>query len=338
MATKERGRPSAVDGDAIARLAIDGLTRYEIAARLGYTYEAVCYWCRKSGIAARSGHAPKGSVERASRMIAMYRQGVTLQKIGDQFKLTRERVRQILEKNGVTASEGGIRATAAAKRATQEARRNGASLARHGLPADLMRELRRQRVTHSFVQQRNNAARRGVAWNLAFADWYTVWQTSGKLGQRGRGKGCYVMSRIRDEGGYELGNVHIQLATDNNRESREKLKGKKANNCGVYCLYPGSARGWVAVYGGKKIGAFASEGEAVIARAEYLKSIGASGRPGRGYSVINSKYGPRYQVMVGRQYVGLYRDAEQALKARAEYLSAQAPSLPEPAKEGASHA
>lgn len=41
-------------------------------------------------------------------MRSLYQDGKTLQEVGDVFGITRERVRQILRRLGVSASEGGI--------------------------------------------------------------------------------------------------------------------------------------------------------------------------------------------------------------------------------------
>lgn len=64
-----------------------------------------------------------------------------------------------------------------------------------------------------FVRQRYNAIRRGIAWNLTFDAWWSIWQSSGKWEQRGRSG--YVMARKGDEGQYAAGNVIIISTTDN---------------------------------------------------------------------------------------------------------------------------
>lgn len=43
----------------------------------------------------------------AAAMIYRFKRGQTLQQIGDAFEISRERVRQVLAKHGVTADEGG---------------------------------------------------------------------------------------------------------------------------------------------------------------------------------------------------------------------------------------
>ena len=54
-----------------------------------------------------------------------------------------------------------------------------------------------------------------VEMRLSFEQWYKVWQDSGHWEKRGSRRGMYVMSRYDDLGSYEIGNVFIQLHSDN---------------------------------------------------------------------------------------------------------------------------
>jgi hypothetical protein len=60
-----------------------------------------------------------------------------------------------------------------------------------------------------------NARKRGVAFLIAFEEWWAIWCASGKWDRRGRGRGQYVMARFGDQGAYERGNVRICLAREN---------------------------------------------------------------------------------------------------------------------------
>ena len=62
---------------------------------------------------------------------------------------------------------------------------------------------------------------------LAFEEWLAVWEASGQLAQRGRGKDRYCMSRYGDEGNYELGNVFIQSFGKNSSEAQLKRRSKR---------------------------------------------------------------------------------------------------------------
>jgi hypothetical protein len=75
-----------------------------------------------------------------------------------------------------------------------------------------------------YARQKAMAKIRNIEWDITFQEWYSVWEQSGKYAERGKGKGKYVMSRVNDIGAYKLGNVFIQLNTDNVSQAS---KGKK---------------------------------------------------------------------------------------------------------------
>lgn len=313
------------DAVAAIRGLADGLTSLQIASRLGLQYQMVRRYCREESIETRRGYAkPAGIEERNEKIVAMFKQGVTMQRIGDQFMLTRERVRQVLERAGINASEGGQSRAALHRREKRAARREALALLHYGLPADVVQQLRADGVIRAYRHQKQSACARGIAFTLTFAEWFAVWQTSGKLHLRGRGAGKYVMSRIRDTGGYELGNVHIQLATENSREAVSKWKGKLKANRGVFLLYPGRELAWLAKFGSVRLGFYATEAEAVAAREAYMASNNVMPHVRRGYAICRDhKRGTvRYQVMVGGKYVGSFKTTEEALAARAAYLNA----------------
>lgn len=329
-----------IDRDArMAEMASAGKTASEIASAETVGIQSVYKWAQLAGIKlvharAKAGRASR--IARAEKMAGMYRQGITLAKIGDQFGMTRERVRQILSKNGVQPGDGGGSLVAKARRAAGKQARETRYLVKYGLPLEVVQQLQKDRVTHAFGSQRQSAKNRGVVWNLTFAQWFAVWQSSGKLHLRGRGKGKYVMSRVSDAGCYELGNVHIQLATENSKEAVSKWKGKTKANRGVFCLYPGREMAWHARVGKTSLGFYKTEAEAVAARAAFLEDHPEirDQTKGRGYAVIRGKDGRqnRYQVMVGKKYVGSYLTPEAALAARAAYIASQAAAQPAEAK------
>jgi hypothetical protein len=69
-----------------------------------------------------------------------------------------------------------------------------------------------------FYAQKSNARIRNIDWKLSYYEWVSIWQSSGKLEQRGKGNGKYVMSRIGDQGPYSVDNVFIQLWENNRAE------------------------------------------------------------------------------------------------------------------------
>ena len=215
---------------------------------------------------------PKPPKPRDLEMASMYRQGLTLAIIGEKFGLTRERVRQLVSKQGITRLEGGISCVHAQKveRANTEA--EARYQLKYGFSRAEMADFRKRRVTHAYSQQKKNSAERGIAFRLTFKQWVAIWEASGKYDQRGRGIGRYVMSRIKDEGCYELGNVHIQLSTENNSDARKRCQavGPKNTYRGIYQLTPGAERPWHARYGRTEIGRFFTEQEAFQARTSFL--------------------------------------------------------------------
>jgi len=66
----------------------------------------------------------------------------------------------------------------------------------------------------AYQHQRYRAGRRGIAWEISLADWWSVWQQSGLWPLRGVGRG-YMMCRIKDLGPYRVGNVFIGPGADN---------------------------------------------------------------------------------------------------------------------------
>lgn len=312
----------------MAELAAQGMSPAEIAAATNVRVTTVYVWARSSGLklkrSKRAGGIGSQHPERDTKMVAMFRQGVTLAKIGSQFGLSRERVRQILKRIGVCAEDGGIARNAASRRESACAKREAYWLGKYGLPFAVVKQLQQDGVTKGFQDHKRNSAARGIPFHLTFIDWLSVWQASGKLDQRGRGKGKYVMSRIRDDGAYELGNVHVQLATENSREAVEKWRGTTKEHTGVYLLAPGNKRPWMAAVGRVSLGRFETQQQAVEARAAYLAANPNRSRSSaKGYTHIKAQAGraERFQVMVGKKYVGSFKTAEEALTARAAYLA-----------------
>lgn len=175
-------------------------------------------------------------------------------------------------------------------------------------------------TAQAYRRQQKNAANRGITWELTIPQWLAVWQESGKMHLRGRGKGRYVMSRMNDEGAYRVGNVYIQLSTQNNRDGIAKARNTKVKHTGVMLLYPGRAKPWAAYARNSILGLYAAEEEAVAAREQYVADHPGMRQPKRGYSVRTSSSGARYQVQVGKKYIGTYASPEQALAARQQAL------------------
>lgn len=79
-----------------------GRTKHETAAALGKSYQWVNRWCRNLGIEFPHGATTKTPSERNAAIVDMFDGGATLQEIGVKFDITRERVRQIVDRAGRT--------------------------------------------------------------------------------------------------------------------------------------------------------------------------------------------------------------------------------------------
>jgi hypothetical protein len=75
-------------------------------------------------------------------------------------------------------------------------------------------------IKNKYYTQKACAKRRDILFLLTFDDWWNMWQQSGKWHQRGCRKGQYVMSRYNDHGVYEIGNVFIQLNSENIKQAQ----------------------------------------------------------------------------------------------------------------------
>ena len=62
------------------------------------------------------------------------------------------------------------------------------------------------------------AIKRNIEMKLSFEEWIKIWLDSGHWYERGCHKGQYVMSRFKDQGNYEIGNVEIKLHRENIQE------------------------------------------------------------------------------------------------------------------------
>lgn len=176
-----------------------------------------------------------------------YRSGETLQQIADTYKVSRERVRQILARMGVRAHEGGHAYRAKRKKKATSLKRERRFLRKYGMTRERFQEVEKNvdecggTPSLRFREQKGSAHTRGIEWNLTFGEWWSLWEASGQWPKRGRGKGRYVMARPGDTGPYELGNVAIVLSVENNREFinrywAEVYSGKRE-------LGPGQERG-----------------------------------------------------------------------------------------------
>jgi DNA-binding CsgD family transcriptional regulator len=165
--------------------------------------------------------------ERNAELERLYRSGVTLDDLGNQFGITRERVRQIMDKRGVPAGAGrNLRTMERAKQRELQRRSmwDERAMSIYGCSFELAKELNNGLVFSAkrsparlYIDQRKNSIRRGIHWEISFPEWMRLWKESGKFELRGRGG--YVMARIGDSGPYKVDNVEIITNSQNTKDS-----------------------------------------------------------------------------------------------------------------------
>lgn len=149
-----------------------------------------------------------------------YRRGETLEMIGRRLGYSRERIRQLLLRSGITGQDGGQavrsrikRAAAAARREAARARRNllvlqglGCSAAEaeaiNGGPFALIAG--RPDPIGCYLRHRRNARRRGIAWELTLPEWWELWK------EHYPNRRQYRLCRKNRTEGYSRGNVEVQ--------------------------------------------------------------------------------------------------------------------------------
>ena len=162
----------------------------------------------------------------------MIREGRVLEEVGQHFELSRERVRQIAVKYGVDTRHGMELRSLLAPRLSVPLgeKRERIVLEIYGCSREEATRLNDGRnisdsrsPAHAYLMQRKSALDRGIGWEMTFPEWLEIWQASGKLAERGRGRGKYCMSRYGDTGAYSKDNVRIISNEQNAAESYERI-------------------------------------------------------------------------------------------------------------------
>jgi transcriptional regulator with XRE-family HTH domain len=249
VAKRKAGRPRS-NGHAtkaaaskrweIASLYESGMTMPEVAKACGISAGWVSQIMKKLGVAARPAGSRHGNHARVVRrsdyptIAARYKSGLTLEQVGAEFGITRERVRQIVKKAGVTRLDGGKTISTLMQTPDKVAAlraKNERIEARIRATWDMSLDDYRAHVAEygscvvgsspmgKYQQHRKNALARGIAWQFTFAEWWKVWQESGKWAERGRGNG-YVMARWGDgDAPYSPDTVYICTQGENAKDS-----------------------------------------------------------------------------------------------------------------------
>ncbi len=161
--------------------------------------------------------------ENLSEAIDLYKGGRTLEQIGIRFGVSRQRVKQIFDKCGISSENCGVTARRDNRIARMRSEIDARCISRKGCTLEQYSYLRsvEGNPVRRFRAQKGNAYMRKIPWQFKLWEWWTVWEQSGKWSLRGRHLGEYVMARINDAGPYSPSNVKITTCTENILEHYE---------------------------------------------------------------------------------------------------------------------
>ena len=215
--------------------------------------------------------------------VQRYTRGETLAEIGASYGISRERVRQRLKVCGIAGKQGGqaVKSFLAvpAKAAARKLKEDGQAARCQRIWGITLEAKRAIQAASGYVpfelytRQRLTAAHRGIPWQLTFGQWWDLWQEGERWAQRGRGCHRLCMARWADDGPYSVENIYICTNQENSRDYQvsRRLKPKseqksKTGHTGVYLMYPGLQKSFIARIGKKYVGQFATIEDAIAAR------------------------------------------------------------------------
>lgn len=174
-------------------------------------------------------------IKRDQKIVEMFKDAKTMQEVGDKFKISRERVRQIIARNGLSSKDGGYVLRAKNKKIVRDANKFYnhfySWLPTYGCSREQCMSINgntrnitdKSNLSFSFLHFRNNCLKRKLEFTLSFPQWYDIWLQSGQIDNRGLRKGQYMMIRKDKLGGYTPENVDIACA----QTSPEIMKKKE---------------------------------------------------------------------------------------------------------------
>lgn len=233
MKKRRRPRLSEAEKSDLVRLVSEGMSALQIAAHMGRSHVSIYKNAQRLGVVFKRSDR-RVMRDRDAEMCRAYQAGEVLAVIGARFGVTRERVRQVVAREGIARQSGGVNVRAARRKEALAAARDDRFLRERGCTYAQWKFLlgigRKAMAAGAgwnitplgaYANQRHSAKRRGIEWNLTLWQWWTIWQESGHWEGRGRGRG-YVMCRTNDTGPYAVGNVRIALAAENSSEANRK--------------------------------------------------------------------------------------------------------------------
>lgn len=180
--------------------------------------------------------AKRKAEPRRLAMAFLYKQGKTLQEIGEAYGISRERVRQLIKPLGLSGSNSGRSLKSASERTDRKATLNSNRDRRTKLTygCDYLTAIDsnegkplsdKKSAAYLYLIQRKNAIyHRDIGWEITFPEWIMIWKESGRWAERGKAKGKYCMGRIKDSGPYHPLNVYICPFEQNGADYQNELK------------------------------------------------------------------------------------------------------------------
>lgn len=155
--------------------------------------------------------------ERNTQIETLFRAGFTQVLIAKRYGVTTTYVSQVLRARGVSRFEGG---KSVIKELLAQARKENKFFDRHGVAPHVIGTLEEaKQAAKKYRKQKRMAALRCIGWEFTFAEWWRVWEESGRWRKRGISSGShYVMARFGDVGPYSPENIHIVTQSENMKE------------------------------------------------------------------------------------------------------------------------
>jgi hypothetical protein len=161
------------------------------------------------------------NTERNEYLADEYRKGRTLEELGREVGITRERVRQIVAKYGAKSSEGGASKRAEDRKAKILSERDQRYLQKYGLTRQEYVEARDAGYQKAWAEQKRNAQRRKIGWELSLKDFSEAWE--GKFHLRGKRRDALVMTRIDLDQPFTKDNVKIVTLAESARQNINRM-------------------------------------------------------------------------------------------------------------------
>ena len=165
------------------------------------------------------------NTERNQYLADQYRKGRTLEELGREVGVSRERVRQIVAKYGTKSSECGASKRAEERKAKVLDERDQRYLQKYGLPYAEYVQARNDGYQKAWADQKRNAQRRRIGWHLTLKGFIEVWE--GKFHLRGKRRDALVMTRVDLDKPFTKHNVKIVTLAESARQNINRMHEEK---------------------------------------------------------------------------------------------------------------